>query len=155
MNRLQKIGGWILGGVVAIALFSRQKISFVIKGVYLAGVITPQLIPLRISGWLMNSTIAGVLVRSISGILVCNGQTVASISQMVNKRIGSNSYVVQDLIANIHFQESLSALWANVQSGNINNLAFEFIGEIVVGEDWPVGLKFNKLFTWLDIQQSI
>lgn len=155
MNKLQKIGSYILGGVLALALFSRQKISFGIKGVYLNGIITNQTIPLRIVGWLSNSTVASVLVRGISGVLICNGQTVATISQTINKRIKPKTFVQQSFMVNIFNQESLSALFANIQSGDINNLAFELIGEIVVGEQWPVSLKFNKVFTWKEIQQVL
>lgn len=155
MNKLQKIGAYILGGVLAVALFSRQKISFGVKGVYLNGIITTQIIPLRIVGWLANSTIASVLVRGLSGVLMCNGQTVATISQTINKRIKSNSFVEQSFLVNIYNQESLSALFQNVMSGDINNLAFELIGSILVGEQWPIELKFNKVFTWKEIQQML
>lgn len=155
MNKLQKIGSYILGGVLVLALFSRQKISFGVKGVYLNGIITNQTIPLRIVGWLSNSTVASVLVRGISGVLICNGQTVATISQTINKRIKPKTFVQQSFMVNIFNQESLSALFANIQSGDINNLAFELIGEIVVGEQWPVSLKFNKVFTWKEIQQVL
>ena len=155
MNKLQKIGAYILGGVLAVALFSRQKISFGVKGVYLNGIITTQIIPLRIVGWLANSTIASVLVRGLSGVLMCNGQTVATISQTINKRIKSNSFVEQSFLVNIYNQESLSDLFQNVMSGDINNLAFELIGSILVGEQWPIELKFNKVFTWKEIQQML
>lgn len=155
MNRLQKIGGWILGGALAVALFTRQKIAYGVEAVYLNGVITPNLIPLKVVGWLVNSTIAGVLVRSISGVLVCNGQVVASISQLVNKRIRSNSFVKQDLNVDIYFQESLAALWENIQTGDVTSLSFELVGEVVVGEQWPVGLKFNRVFTWNEIQKML
>ena len=42
-----------------------------------------------------------------------------------------------------------------MQSGDINNLSFDFVGEVVVGEQWPVGIKFNKLFTWQDIKRMV
>ena len=155
MNKLQKIGGWILGGVVALALFSRQKLSFGVRGVYLNGIITPQMIPLRVVAWIANNTIGSVLVRSLSGVLVCECQTVASIAQSINKRIAPNSYIEQSIFVDLHNQEALHALFANVQSGDINNLAFELIGEVVVGEQWPVGLKFNRVFTWSEIQQML
>ena len=155
MNRLQKIGGWILGGVAALALLGKQKLTFGVKRVRLAGMITSQIIPLCVDIWISNKTIAGVLVRSLSGVLVCNGQTVASIAQPINKRIGANKYIEQSVLLDIHNKETLSALFANVQSGDISNLAFELIGEVVVGEQWPIGIKFNRLFTWQDIQQMV
>lgn len=155
MNKLQKIGGWILGGVVALALFRRQKLSFGVRGVYLNGIITPQMIPLRVVAWIANNTIGSVLVRSLSGVLICEGQTVASIAQPINKRIAPNSYIEQSIFVDLHNQEALQALFANIQSGDINNLAFELIGEVVVGEQWPVGLKFNRVFTWSEIQQML
>lgn len=155
MNKLQKIGGWILGGVVALALFSRQKLSFGVRGVYLNGIITPQMIPLRVVAWIANNTIGSVLVRSLSGVLICEGQTVASIAQPINKRIAPNSYIEQSIFIDLYNQEALQALFANIQSGDINNLAFELIGEVVVGEQWPVGLKFNRVFTWSEIQQML
>ena len=49
----------------------------------------------------------------------------------------------------------MSALFQNVMSGDINNLAFELIGSILVGEQWPIELKFNKVFTWKEIQQML
>ena len=155
MNRLQKIGSYIIGGVTAIAFFGRQKISYGIKGIYLNGLITTEIIPLRIVGWLGNSTIASVLVRSISGVLVCNGYKIATIYQPINKRIRSNSFVEQSFAIDIHNQEALAALFENVNSGSVDNLAFDVIGEIVVGEQWPVSFKFNKLFTWKDIQGAL
>lgn len=155
MNRLQKIGGWILGGVAALAFFGRQKLSFGVRGVYLNGLITTTLIPLRVVVWIANKTIASVLVRSLSGVLLCNGNAVASISQVINKRIASNSYIEQGVVIDLYAQESLQALFANVQSGDINNLAFELIGEVVVGEQWPVGIKFNRVFTWAEVKQMV
>lgn len=155
MNSLQKIGSWILGGVVALAFLGRQKITFGIKGVYLNGLITANLIPLRLVVWIKNSTIGSILIRNMSGVLISNGKTVASISQVINKRIRSNSYVEQDVLLDLQNQELLQSLISNVQSGNINNLSFELIGEVVVGEQYPVGVKFNRVFTWQDIQQMI
>lgn len=155
MNKLQKIGAWILGGVAALAFFGKQKLSFGIRGVYLNGIITTQMIPLRIVAWIANKTIGSVLVRSLSGVLVCEGQTIASIAQPINRRIGANSYIEQNILIDLHNQEALQALFSNIQSGDINNLAFELVGEVVVGEQWPVGLKFNKVFTWQEIQQML
>lgn len=155
MNNLQKIGSWLLGGVAALAFFGKQKLSFGVKNVLLRGAITKDIIPLRVLVWIGNSTIVSVLVRSLSGVLLCNGQTVASIAQPINKRIAANSYIEQAIMIDLHNQESLAALFANVQSGDINNLAFELVGEVVVGEQWPVGIKFNRIFTWSDIQQMI
>lgn len=155
LNNLQKIGSLILGGIVAIALFGRQKLSFNIKAVQLAGIITSQIIPLRLIALISNSTVASVLVRNLSGVLVCNGKPVASIYQLINKRIASNSYVEQYIYLNIHNQPAISALFENVQSGNINNLAFELVGDVTIGEQWPVKLRFNRVFTWSDIQQML
>lgn len=155
MNKLQKIGAWVLGGVAALAFFGKQKLSFGIRGVYLNGIITTQMIPLRIVAWIANKTIGSVLVRSLSGVLVCEGQTIASIAQPINRRIGANSYIEQNILIDLHNQEALQALFSNIQSGDINNLAFELVGEVVVGEQWPVGLKFNKVFTWQEIQQML
>ena len=155
MNNLQKIGSWFLGGVAALAFLGKQKLSFGVKNVLLRGAITKDIIPLRVLVWIGNSTIVSVLVRSLSGVLLCNGQTVASIAQPINKRIAANSYIEQAIMIDLHNQESLAALFANVQTGDINNLAFELVGEVVVGEQWPVGIKFNRIFTWSDIQQMI
>ncbi len=156
MNKLQKIGGWILGGVAAFAFLGSQKLSLGIRGVYLNGLITSQMIPLRVVVWIANKTVIGsVLVRSLSGVLMCNGQTVASISQLINKRIPSNSYVEQSIMVDLHNQEALQALFANIESGDINNLAFELVGEIVVGEQWPIGIKFNRVFTYAEIKQMV
>lgn len=155
MNNLQKIGSWILGGVAALALLGRQKISFGIKDVFLNGIIANGIIPLRVLVWIANETIASVLVRSVSGALICNGEKVANISQMINKRIPANGYVEQGIVVDLYNQESLRALFENVQSGDVNNLAFEFIGEVVIGEQWPVGIKFNRVFTWEDIRRSL
>lgn len=156
MNTLQKIGGWLLGGVAVFSLLGRQQLALGVRGVYLNGMITTQIIPLRVVVWIANKTIIGrVLVRSLSGVLMCNGQTVASISQLINKRIAANSYIEQNIVIDLHAQESLQALFANVQSGSIDNLAFELIGEVVVGEQWPVGIKFNRVFTWADIQKML
>lgn len=156
MNRLQKIGTWILGGVAALSFLGRQQLALGVRGVYLNGLITTQMIPLRVVVWIANKTIIGrVLVRSISGVLMCNGQTVASISQLINKRIAANSFIEQDVLVDLHAQESLQALFANIQTGNINNLAFELVGEVVVGEQWPIGIKFNRVFTWAEVQQML
>lgn len=155
MNGLQKIGSWLLAGVAALAVFGRQKLSFGIKGVYLNGLITQQSIPLRVVVWIANKTIGRLLVRSISGSLICEGRVVASIAQKINKRISPNSYVEQNILINLHNQESLQALFSNIQSGDINNLAFELIGEVVVGEQWPIGFKFNRVFTWSEIRQML
>ena len=61
----------------------------------------------------------------------------------------------EDVLIDLHNQEALRALFENVQSGNINNLAFELIGEVVVGEQWPISIKFNRIFTWAEIQQML
>ena len=155
MSKLQKIGLCILGGVGALALFGKQQISFGIKSVSLNGLFTTQIIPLNVVVWITNNTIGRLLVRSVSGALVCNGETVATVAQAINKRIPAKSYVEQSILVDLHNQESLRALFANIQSGDINNLAFEFIGEVVVGEQWPVGIKFNRVFTWSEISRSL
>ena len=61
MNKLQKIGGWILGGVAALALLGRQQLSFGVRGVYLNGLVTSQIIPLRVALWIANKTIGRCL----------------------------------------------------------------------------------------------
>lgn len=155
MTKLQKIGGWLLGGVAALAFVTRQKLDFGVKGVYLNGLITSELIPLSILVWIANKTIGSVLVRSVSGALYCEGQMVATIVQPIMKRIRSNSYIEQNVLVDLHVQESLSALIANMGSGSVNNLSFELIGEVVVGEQFPVGIKFNRVFTWAEIQQMV
>ena len=155
MNGLQKIGVGILGGAGILALFGKQKLTFGVNGVYLAGVITPEIIPLRVSVWIANKTIASVLVRSLSGVLMCNGQVVATINQLVNKRIKSKSYIEQNVFIDLHNQEALTALFENIGGGDISNLAFELVGEVVVGKQWPVGFKFNRIFTWDEIREMI
>ena len=151
----KNIGKWLIGIGAAVAFIARQKLSFLVQGVYLNGIITQQLIPIRVAVSLINQTIGSLLVRSISGSLICNGMVVATINQVVNKRIPSRTTVNQNIYIDIHSQEALQALNANIQSGDISNLAFELIGEVVVGEQFPVGIKFNKVFTWQDIQQMI
>lgn len=156
MNRLQKIGGLILGSVAALTFLGRQRLALGVRGVYLYGAITTQMIPLRVVVWIANKTVIGsVLVRSLSGVLLCNGQTVATISQLINKRIASNGCIEQNVLVDLYAQESLQALFTNIQSGNVNNLAFELVGEVIVGEQWPVGIKFNRVFTWEEIQQMV
>lgn len=144
-----------MGIGVAVALLSRQQLSISVKGIYLNGMITTDRIPLRVVVGILNKTIARVLVRSIAGALISDGRTVATINQTINKRIGANSGVEQNILIDVHGQEAIAAILANVKSGDINNLAFDFIGEIVVGEQWPVGVKFEKVFTWNDIQQML
>lgn len=155
MSRLQKIGKLVLAGVATLAFIGRQKLTFGVSGIYLNGIISKDLIPLRVVAWISNNTIASVLVRSLSGVLVCEGKTIASISQTINKRIGSKRYVEQDILIDIHGQEAMQSLYSNIQSGDINNLSFELIGEVVVGEQWPIGIKFNRVFTWAEIQQML
>lgn len=153
--RINNIGKWLIGIGAALAFISRQRLSIAVKGVYLSGIITNELIPLRVVVYLINKTIASVLIRSISGALFSDGVKVATIGQTINKRIPANSTTEQSIMVDIHNREALQAIMANIQSGDINNLSFEFVGEIVVGEQFPVGIKFNKLFTWQDIQQMV
>lgn len=155
MNSLQKIGSVLLGGAVALMFFGRQKLSFGIKRVALSGVITTQLIPLKVIVYIANKTIASLLVRSLSGVVVCNGETLATVAQPINRRISANSYIEQNINIDLHITETLRALIANIQTGDINNLSFELIGEVVVGEQWPIGIKFNRVFTWAEIQQML
>ena len=155
MNRTSKIGAWIVGLSSLALLFGRQQLGATVKGVYLNGIITTSLIPLRVVVSLVNKTIGSVLVRSISGSLMSNGLVVASINQPINKRIRANRTVEQSILVDIHSQEALQMILANIQSGDVNNLALDFVGEVVVGEQWPVGIKFNKVFTWQDIQQML
>lgn len=151
----KSIGKWLLGLGAIVAFLSRQKITFGVKGIYLNGVITPYLIPLKVVVYLANKTIGKLLVRSVSGILVSDGKVIAKIDQAINKRIRANSYIEQSLLVDINTQETLQAWYSNIQSGDVNNLSFELIGEVVVGEQWPVSIKFNKVFTWQDIQQML
>lgn len=152
----KNIGAWIVGALAGLVVLSKQKLSFGIQGVYVDGLITAETLPLRVVAYIKNDTIGSVLVRSLSGVLVSNeGKTIASIMQPINKRIRAKSNVVQDILIDIHNKEVVSALQANIASGNINNLSFELIGEVVVGEQWPIGLKFNKVFTWQDIKQML
>lgn len=152
---MRKIGAWFLALSGFVLFFSRQKLSAVVKGVYLNGGITATLIPLRVVVDLINKTIGTVFVRGISGALISDGFVVASVNQQVNKRIRANRVVEQSIFVDIHNQEALNVILANVQTGDVNNLALEFIGEVVVGEQWPVGIKFNKIFTWQDIRKIL
>lgn len=149
------IGKLLIGLGAIMAFVSRQRLTFGVKGIFLNGIITPNLIPLKVVVYIANKTIGRLLVRKISGVLVSDGKIVARIDQPINKRIRSNSYIEQALLVDIHTQETLQALFANVQSGDVNNLSFELIGNVVVGEQWPVDIKFNKVFTWKDIQQIL
>ena len=156
MKKTSKIGIWMLTVGSLIAFISRQKITFGLKGIYLGGVITSTLIPLKIVLYLWNKTVLGsVLVRSISGVLINDGKVIATVNQVINKRIRSNRYVEQTVLMDIHMQEALQGLFNNVMSGDINNLSFEFVGKIVVGEQYPIDIDFRKLFTWQDIQQML
>ena len=155
MSKKQNIGKWLVGIGAALAFISRQKLSVAVKSVYLNGIATSKRVPLRVVVYLMNRTIASVLIRNISGALISNGMTVATINQDVNKRMPANSTTEQSVLVDIHSQEALKALIDNMQSGDINNLSFDFVGEVVVGEQWPVGIKFNKLFTWQDIKRMV
>lgn len=155
MNTLQKIGAVLLSGAGVLAFFRKQRLAFGVNGVYLNGVITASVIPLRVLIWIANKTIGSVLVRSLSGVLMCNGQVVATVAQNINKRIRSNSTIDQNVFIELHNQATLSALFENISSGDISNLSFELVGEVVVGEQWPVGFKFNRVFTWNDIQSAI
>lgn len=156
MKKTSKIGIWMLAVGSLIAFISRQKITFGLKGIYLGGVITSTLIPLKIVLYLWNKTVLGsVLVRSISGALVNDGKVIATVNQVINKRIRSNRYVEQTVLMDIHMQEALQGLFNNVMSGDISNLSFEFVGKIVVGEQYPIDIDFRKLFTWQDIQQIL
>lgn len=149
---MSKIGNWLFGGVLAAVFLGAQKIRVGVSGVFLNGMITTERVPLKVVLYLMNSTIGRVLVRSVSGSLFSGGQVVATINQVINRRINANSYVEQPIYVDIHSKEALQALMANIQGGDINTLSFEFIGEVVIGEQWPVGFKFNRVFTWADIQ---
>lgn len=155
MSDMKKIGAWFLALGGFVLFFSRQKLSAVVKGVYLNGGITATLIPLRVVVDLVNKTIGTVFVRGISGALISDGFVVASVNQQVNKRIRANRVVEQSIFVDIHNQEALNVILANIQTGDVNNLALEFIGEVVVGEQWPVGIKFNKIFTWQDIRKIL
>lgn len=156
MSSNSNIGKWLIGIGAVLAFISRQKLSIAVKGVYLNGMVTSDRIPLRVDVLLMNKTIASVLIRSISGALISSdGMTVATINQAINRRVPANRTIVQSLLVDIHNKETLQALMANIQGGNINSLSFEFIGEVVCGEQWPVSIKFNKVFTWQEIQQMI
>lgn len=155
MNSLQKIGSFLFGGALALMFFGKQKINFGIKAIRLNGVITQQLIPLKVIAYIANKTIGSVLVRSLSGVIVSNGETLATIAQPINRRIAMNSYVEQAIAVDLHVSESLRALMANIKTGDVNNLSFELIGEVVIGEQWPIGIKFNKVFTWAEIQQMV
>lgn len=150
------IGKWLLGIGAAVAFISKQKVTFGVKGVYLNGIITQNSIPLRVVCYLMNKTIIGrLLVRSISGYLVSNGKVIATMDQPVNRVLKANSYIEQVLVVNIQSQEALKALYDNVQTGDVNNLSFELIGQAVIGEQWPVTIKFNKVFTWDEIKTMV
>lgn len=156
MSKQKSIGKWFIGIGAALAFVARQKLAIYFKGVYLNGIISTELIPLKVVVSLINNTVVGVLVRSISGALISSdGKIVATVNQAINKRIPAHRVVEQGIAVDIHNREALQALMANVQTGDVNNLAFEFIGEVVVGEQWPVGIKFNRVFTWQDIQKIV
>lgn len=156
MSNSSKIGKLLIGAGAAIAFLSRQKITVGVKGVYLNGLVSESSIPLRVVVYISNRTILGsLLIRSISGVLVSSGRTVATIDQIVNRRIGAGKYIEHSLLININGVEAMQAIWANIQSGNIQSLAFDLMGEIVVGEQWPVPIRFKKLFTYNEIQQML
>lgn len=153
--KMSKAGKWLIGLGAALALLSRQKLSMHVKGIYLNGLITKNVIPLRIIVSLTNKTIAKVFIRSLSGSLISNGVVVATVNQVVNKRIRANSVVEQNILVDIHKQEALQSLFENIESGHVNNISFELIGELQVGEQYPIGIQFSRIFTWQDIKTMI
>lgn len=156
MSDTRTIGKLLIGAGAAVAFLSRQKLIVGVKGVYLNGLVTDKLIPLNVVVYISNKTILGsMLIRSISGVLRCEGRTIATIDQLVNRRIPAGKYIEHVLQININGSESLQALWSNIQGGNVNTLAFDLLGEVVIGEQWPIPIKFNKLFTWNEIQQMV
>lgn len=150
-----KAGKWLIGLGAALALLSRQKLSMHVKGIYLNGLITKSVIPLRIIVSLTNKTMAKVFIRSLSGSLISHGAVVATVNQVVNKRIRANSVVEQNILVDIHKQEALQSLFENIESGHVNNISFELIGELQVGEQYPIGIQFSRIFTWQDIKTMI
>lgn len=154
-NKIQNIGAAILGGSLLWMFIKRQSVRVGVRSISLAGIVTPSVIPLRVALYLINDTIGSLLVRTLSCQLISNGMVVASINQSINKRIPSKSSVNQDVYVNIHNQAALSSLFANVQTGDVTNTSFTLIGEIVVGERYPLTLKINKIFTWEDIKQLL
>lgn len=155
MSNSRKIGAWLLGLGSAVWFIGKQKISFGVKSVSLNGMITPTLLPLRVVIYLMNKTIGTVLIRSVNAQLVSDGNVIASISQNINRRIPSNSYIEQPIAIDVHLQDTMQALIANIRSGDVNNLSFDLIGEAIVGEQFQVPIKFQTLFTWDDIKDMI
>ena len=155
MSNIRKIASWVLGIGSAVWFISKQKLSFGVKSVHLGGMITPTLLPLKVIIYLMNGTIGTVLVRKINAQLISDGNVVASIDQKVNRRIRSNTYIEQPIFIDIHLQGTTQALIDNIKTGDVSNLSFDLVGEILVGERFQVPIKFQMLFTWDEIKDMI
>ena len=154
-NKIQNIGAAILSGAFIWMFIKRQSVRVGVRSVSLSGMITQNIIPLRVALYLINDTIGSILIRSISCQLVSNGLVVADISQNINKRIAAKSMVDQDIYIDIHNQAVLSSLFTDLQGGDITNTSFTLVGDIVVGERYPFTIKINKLFTWEDIRRLL
>ena len=146
---------WLIAAGATLAIFARQNITLGVKQVFLSGIATTDVIPLKVVVLLSNNTIVRFLIRSIHIQIVSNGIVVTEISQTINRRIPSMATVQQTLSCNVYNREVINAILANVQSGDINNLSFELVGDVVIGEQWPISVGFSSLFTWDDIKTMI
>ena len=154
-NKMQNIGAAILGGSLLWMFIKRQSVRVGVRSISLSGLITPNIIPLRVALYLINDTIGSLLIRTLSCQLVSNGMVVATIDQTINKRIAAKSSIEQDVFVDIHNQAALSSLFANIQTGDVTSTSFTLVGEVVVGERYPLSIKIDKLFTWEDIKKMI
>lgn len=154
-SKIQNIGAALLGGSLLWMFIMRQSVRVGVRGISLNGLMTLDVIPLRVAIYLINDSIGSILVRSINCQLVSNGLVVASISQNLNKRIPSHGSVEQDLFVDIHNQAALSSFFANVQTGDVTSTSFTLVGEVVIGEHYPLSIKINKLFTWEEIKNML
>lgn len=148
-------GALLLGGSLTWMFIKNQAIRVGVRDISLNGMISQSIIPLRVGVWILNKTFGTVLIRSISCQLVSNDLVVATISQAINKRIPSNSYIEQNIFVDINSNESLSTLLANIQSGDVTSTSFRLVGEVVVGEKFTVSVPIDKFFTWEDINQLL
>lgn len=149
---MQTIGAFLFGGSLLCMFLMRQSVRVGVRSISLNGLVTSSIIPLRVAIYLINDSIGSVLIRSINCQLVSNGLVVASISQDLNKRIPSHATIEQDLFVDIHNQAALNSLFTNMQSGDVTSTSFTLIGDVVIGERYPLSIKVNKLFTWEEIK---
>lgn len=143
---MTKTLGWILVGGAALwwgVLRGIDAIKIKFEKIRLVG-ITSTSMTMNLSVLVKNPLFVDVLVNDIVGDVYLMGEKCAVVNYPINQRLRGGKTSRLQVYIEVLGQQVGQALWANIQTGNINTLLMRFDGYVTVrGMRIPIDRQFT------------